>query len=434
MTPPRVTLLTVVGGALGCFLLSLATRADPLFAFEAAGALVVCLWGVIALALVRRSTVFARAVSVTSSAGHVAGVACRVIQDPGRRAFAAGSVRPSVYVTTGAIDDLTEGELRAVLLHEVHHARTRAPLRATFVEAWLVLVRPVPPLHRRLVARLAAIETAADSYALEAGATRPQLASALLKFDPSSPGANFSGHADARVTALLNGQRLESSTAPLEWIPAASRSGARRWLPARRDRDAGLGQRPAKRQAKVRRSPFIGPRAYGGSGGQPCPGSCDGSGWCVGIGMDVGSGWCVGICVGIAVGLGVGFIVGRGVCVGVADGAGRGDAVGAGDPLGAGTGVTRDAGDALGRKGGTTTGTSSTDGAGIVGAGWRAVHAPTAASPPTDPVVTTSTRTAMAAESRIATGRPPTRPHATRRAAPPPWPARSVGALPRTGQ
>ncbi len=212
-------MLTMAGAALGCFLVSIATRADPLFAFEAAGSLVVGLWGAVALALVRRSTAFARAVSVTSREDHVAGVACRVIQDPGRRAFAAGSVRPSVYVTTGAIDTLTEGELRAVLLHEVHHARTHAPLRATFVEAWLALVRPVPLLHRSLIARLAAIETAADSYALEAGATRRQLASALLKFDSSSPGANFSGHADARVATLLSGQSPDSSTAPLEWIP-----------------------------------------------------------------------------------------------------------------------------------------------------------------------------------------------------------------------
>jgi Zn-dependent protease with chaperone function len=63
------------------------------------------------------------------------------------------------------------------------------------------------------------IETAADFYALEVGGTRRQLASALLKFDPLSPGTNFSGHADARVAALLSNQRLESSTARLEWIP-----------------------------------------------------------------------------------------------------------------------------------------------------------------------------------------------------------------------
>ncbi len=121
--------------------------------------------------------------------------------------------------------------------------------------------------------------------------------------------------------------------------------------------------------------------------------------------MAVGSGWCVGRGVGLAVGFGVDLTVGLGVGGGVADGVGLG--VGAGDRLGAAL-VGAALGDGSGYAGGMTTGTTSGDGDGvIVGAGWRAVHAPTAASPPTDPVVTTSTRTAMAAESRIATGRPP---------------------------
>lgn len=219
MTSVRPPLPWIVVAALGCFLASVTTGTDPLIAFEAAGTLAVCLWGAIALTLVHRSTALARAASAASREAHVAGLACRVIEDSRCRAFAAGSVRPTVYVTTGAIDSLDERELRAVLLHEAHHARTRAPLRAALVDAWLALARPVPPFRRRLIARLAAIEIAADSYAIQMGATRRQLASALVKFAPASTGVNYSGQADARVSALLGSPGSQIPARPVEWIP-----------------------------------------------------------------------------------------------------------------------------------------------------------------------------------------------------------------------
>ena len=218
MTSIRGTILLMVGAGSACFLISLASQADPLFAIEAGGMLVLCIWGATATALALGSTALARASSARSRAVDIAGVPCRVIQDRSRYAFAAGSVRPTVYVTTGAIDVLTDGELRAVLLHEVHHARTRAPLRAAFVEAWFHIVRLAPPIRRRLVGRLATLETTADRFALEAGGTRRQLASALVKLD-SSPGVGFGGHANARVSALVEGSRPASEGAPLEWIP-----------------------------------------------------------------------------------------------------------------------------------------------------------------------------------------------------------------------
>lgn len=218
MNSVRATILLVLGAGSACFLVSFASQADPLFALEAAGTLVLCIWGATAIALALGSTALARASTARSRADDIAGVQCRVIQDRNRQAFAAGSLRPTVFVTTGAIDVLTDEELRAVLLHEIHHARTRAPLRAAFVEAWLVIVRLAPPLRQRLVSRLATLETTADRFALEAGATRRQLASALVKLD-SSPGVSFAGHADARVTALVGGSSSESAGAPLEWIP-----------------------------------------------------------------------------------------------------------------------------------------------------------------------------------------------------------------------
>ena len=208
----------MLGAGIGCFLVSLVSQADPLFAIEAAGTLVLCIWGATAIALALGSTSLARASSATSHPDDIAGVPCQVIQDRSRQAFVAGILRPTVYVTSGALDALSADELRAVLLHEVHHARTRAPLRAAFVDAWLFIVRLAPPVRRRLQSRLVAFETTADRFALEAGASRRQLASALLKLDSSS-GVSFGGHADARVSALVGGSPADLSSPPIEWVP-----------------------------------------------------------------------------------------------------------------------------------------------------------------------------------------------------------------------
>jgi hypothetical protein len=52
-----------------------------------------------------------------------------VIDDERPRAFCAGWLRPRVYVSTGAIEQLDGAALGAVLAHERHHARRRDPLR-----------------------------------------------------------------------------------------------------------------------------------------------------------------------------------------------------------------------------------------------------------------------------------------------------------------
>ncbi len=46
-----------------------------------------------------------------------------------RTAFTAGIFRPTVHISTGLMEGLTPEELRAVVLHEIHHAVNRDPLR-----------------------------------------------------------------------------------------------------------------------------------------------------------------------------------------------------------------------------------------------------------------------------------------------------------------
>lgn len=121
-------------------------------------------------------------------------------------AVVSGLWRPRIYCSHDLPERLTDEELRAVTLHERAHQRSRDPVRL-----WLLAcVAPVAGLHRRgrewLERAAAGREIAADRYALEHGATRSGLASALLKVEPLTtvgvPG--FSSAAQLRVRALLD--------------------------------------------------------------------------------------------------------------------------------------------------------------------------------------------------------------------------------------
>jgi Zn-dependent protease with chaperone function len=114
--------------------------------------------------------------------------------------------RPRIYCADDLPQRLDADELRAVILHEHHHQLERGPVR-------LVLIGALAPLLGRLEAgrawmerERARLEIAADAYALESGASRPALASALVKL-ASTPGMipapGFASAADLRVRALL---------------------------------------------------------------------------------------------------------------------------------------------------------------------------------------------------------------------------------------
>jgi Zn-dependent protease with chaperone function len=106
-----------------------------------------------------------------------------VIHGERPHAFCAGLLRPVVYVSTGAIQELGDEELEAVLAHEHLHRVRRDPLRIASArvlgEALFFL-----PVLRRLAARYATLaELAADEHAVAAhgGDTSP-LAGAMLAF------------------------------------------------------------------------------------------------------------------------------------------------------------------------------------------------------------------------------------------------------------
>jgi Peptidase family M48 len=134
-------------------------------------------------------------------------------------AFCAGYLRPTVYISEGALESLTITELEAVLAHEHHHRLVRDPLRfavGRILTRALFFVPVLRPLFDR-DADLAELD--ADGAALKASAgRRGPLASALLVFDASAP-PGVSGISTARVDSLL-GEPVPWRL-PL-WLTAAS--------------------------------------------------------------------------------------------------------------------------------------------------------------------------------------------------------------------
>lgn len=136
-----------------------------------------------------RNYLAARRASDTEIA--VEGVPCRVIEENAPLAFCAGYVRPRIYLSEGAFEQLTKTELEAVVAHERHHLRRRDPLRlliaASLADSLFFL-----PILRRMSERYRALgELAADEAAVKTVHQRAPLASALLKFSEaeSSPAA-----------------------------------------------------------------------------------------------------------------------------------------------------------------------------------------------------------------------------------------------------
>lgn len=153
------------------------------------------------------------------------GIACRVLRSGGNASFALGGIRAQVYVAQGTLDRLDSDEVAAVLLHEEHHRRTMAPLRAAAVESLLMLAGWIPFVRTAGRQRIIGLEIGADRWALQHGARAPVIAAALLKETggPSEPlGAAFAGAADARVhwlAASAEGRGATPSTLPWEWAP-----------------------------------------------------------------------------------------------------------------------------------------------------------------------------------------------------------------------
>jgi Zn-dependent protease with chaperone function len=121
-------------------------------------------------------------------------------------ALVAGLRHPRIFCADDLSQRLDADELRAVILHEHHHQLDRGPVRLVLIGALAPVLGHLEAGRAWMERERAHIEIAADAFALESGASRPALASALLKLAPSpslrvAPG--FASAVDLRMRALL---------------------------------------------------------------------------------------------------------------------------------------------------------------------------------------------------------------------------------------
>jgi len=221
--------VAALGGAVVAVCLAIApTRGgDPMLGVEVASVAILSIWTVIGLRETLRGRLLARALDRRSAPDAPTGVPCRVVREGGRHAFVLGTIRPQIYIGDELMRTLDTEELRAVLLHEEHHRRTLAPLRAVALEAWLTLAGRAAPARCALLDRLTDLEMEADAAALRWGADPAALASALLKTDVSlGSGASFASASAERLRTLValadGAERVDDPRLPYEWLPVAA--------------------------------------------------------------------------------------------------------------------------------------------------------------------------------------------------------------------
>ena len=118
-------------------------------------------------------------------------------------AFCAGPMRPTIFVSEGAVATLSEPELLAVLYHEADHARRHEPLRRAARTAAAEVLTFLPIVGWWSERQIARSELSADAAA-ERAVGRSALAGALLVMTaPAIPLAAFVGHAELRARRLL---------------------------------------------------------------------------------------------------------------------------------------------------------------------------------------------------------------------------------------
>ena len=118
-------------------------------------------------------------------------------------AFCTGVLRPTVFISSGALATLTEPELSAVLHHEADHARRFEPLRRAATDAATDVLAFLPIVSWWSARRLMRGELQADEVA-ERFAGRSALAGALFVMTaPAAPLAAFAGHTELRARRLL---------------------------------------------------------------------------------------------------------------------------------------------------------------------------------------------------------------------------------------
>lgn len=217
-------LVAVLVGPFGwCVALGAFVGGDPMLAVEVAGAALLMLWAALAAHELARSQRLSWALARDAEEASMFGVRFNVTSALETDAIVVGSIRPVIYVGAELLATLSDDEMRAVVFHEDHHRRTRAPVRAAALGAWLRLLGRSNRVRNVLVDRLADLESLADADAIRRGSNPRSLASALLKGDASPEPVSFAYGAERRVEQLLEraaGLPVKAAGRfPYEWLP-----------------------------------------------------------------------------------------------------------------------------------------------------------------------------------------------------------------------
>lgn len=221
----ELTALAVLGGLLAglCVLGGWLAGGDPMLVLELGFAVVVAAWAARLGVDIWRQREAMQLMSPGATPAMLGGVRCQIVPGLGSRAFVSGCLRPQIFVGDELVAILDRAELAGVLLHEEHHRRTRAPLRAAAASAWLRILGRIGGVESLVRRRLTDLERAADNEALSRGASPAALASALLKVEPVGvPGASYAASPDERIAGLLlrsQGVSVPAQSLPIEWLP-----------------------------------------------------------------------------------------------------------------------------------------------------------------------------------------------------------------------
>lgn len=187
-----------------CMLLPASSILRPLASTTLLAAIGIASWyGMVIVSRASEHRRLVRLIGASSVPGVEGGIA--VAHTAGiREPFVAGLRKPAIYWPADLAARMEPDELRAVLLHEQHHRLTNAPLRLILIDA-LETGFPIEAIREWARRARASVEVAADRYALDSGADRSALASALITLSAGEPsgGAGFASASELRVRALL---------------------------------------------------------------------------------------------------------------------------------------------------------------------------------------------------------------------------------------
>lgn len=161
-----------------------------------------------------------RTLPVTAS--EVEGAAVQLFVSSKSIAFASGLRRPRIYLSTGALQHLSPGQLRAALLHERAHLEY-SDTRTVFVLALSrALLGRMPVADAFICREQSRLELRADSRAIELGANRADLFDAIVRCSPSPEPSVTGAGTHERLRALASNDCRPQGEAPNLVVSAAT--------------------------------------------------------------------------------------------------------------------------------------------------------------------------------------------------------------------